>query len=340
MTKNIIEKIHPTFKGTTFGSKRYLKKNPQKNFKLNPYENILKPTTDYVTKVREFLNQQKELGLENTLLKNNEPSKNNLEGILELLEKMIGQSESHHKKNIDIMNKRDYEREMREKKKEEEERKKRREEEGESESDEGEGVYGQGVKIYKDPRPIIKKNHDYHKKLLKHLNDLLKPDYDEYKKAKGIYAKGMSKGCGVYGAGFFSSLGNIFKNVIGKVVSFGKNIFRNPGQLQKAVNTGLEVYKTGKDIVQNIKDKEGINAISNIGKLASNASNIRDIIKDNRTLYKPSSEELENASRIPMDKMARPNFEGTGRRNGGNALSKIIHIRTKNKGYGSSHQYV
>ena len=325
MTKNIIEKIHPTFKGTTFGSKRYLKKNPNKNSKLNPYENILKPTTDYVTKVREFLNQQKELGLENTLLKNNDMPKNNLESVLELLEKLIGQTETQHKQNLDIMNKRDYEHERKHKR---------------SESDEGEGVYGQGVKIYKDPRPTIKKNHDYHKKLLKQLNDLLKDDHKEYIKAKGIYAKGMSKGCGVYGAGFFSSLGNIFKNVIGKVVNFGKNIFRNPGQLQKAVNTGLEVYKTGKDIVQNIKDKQGINAISNIGKLASNASNIRDIIKDNKTLYKPSSEELENASRIPMDKMARPNFEGTGKRHGGNALSKIIHIRTKNKGYGSSNQYV
>lgn len=307
-TKNIVEKMHPSFKGTTFGTKRYLKKNPQHNSKLNPYENILKPTTDYVSKVREFLNQQKELGLENTLFKNNDAPKNNLEDILELLEKLISQSENQHKQNLDIMNERDNQKLARRNQQE----------------------HGEGVKIYKDPRPVIKKSRDSHKKLLKQLDDMLKTDIKDYKKAKGVYAKGMSKGmgAGVYGAGFFSSIGNIFKNVIGKVVSFGKNLFTKPGALQKAVNTGIEVFKTGKDLVQNIKDKQGINAISNIGKLASNASNIRDIIKDNSR-----PQEMK-----PQDKMAR-NEDGMGIK-GGNTLTKIVNIRNKNKGYGNARQYV
>ena len=300
LTKNLIDKIKPTFKGTTTGYKRYLLKNPHKNFHLSAYEDIITPTRDYVSKVKEYLKDNKNSELTQKLLKGNEPTKKErLENIEEILQN-----------KLDIMEPR------------------------------GTGIKKRKVNIYKDPRRTIQRNNESHKKLLKQLNDLLKPDLADYKKAKGVYARGMNRGAGVYaqgaassmhGAGFFSSIGGIFKNIIGKVVNFGKNLFTKPGALQKAVNTGIEVFKTGKDLVQNIKDKQGINALSNIGKLASNASNIRDIIKDNS---KP--QEMPKM----QDKMARTE-DGMGirRRRGGNALTTPIHIKTKNSGYGM-HSYV
>ena len=148
--------------------------------------------------------------------------------------------------------------------------------------EEGDGIENTHLKPRKrkDPRPLAKKIFNRDKKLLANLNKLLAADKKDLEKAKGIYGKGIY-GAGI-GAGFFSSLGNIFKNIFGKLTGFIGNIFSRPNEIQKVVGTIANTVGGVKDVINAIKDKKPIGeVISNIGNVAQNAKPIQEIITQN-----------------------------------------------------------
>jgi hypothetical protein len=132
----------------------------------------------------------------------------------------------------------------------------------------------QGVKFYKDPRRTINKTKIEHGNLMKKLNDILKVEKMELQKYKKTSGSGI-------GAGFFSNLGNILKGVFNKIINFGKNLFTRPGMLQKTVSTVSDVVKGVKDVVSDIKqNKSADQIIGDIGKLATNAPAIGNVIRE------------------------------------------------------------
>jgi hypothetical protein len=133
----------------------------------------------------------------------------------------------------------------------------------EGEEEEGYGIHAKGIyasglqhlKKKKDVRHHIKRVKAKHEKLMKLLNNDLKTIHKIHSKASGLHASGI-------GAGFFSSLGNIFKNIIGKVVGIGKTILSKPENIVKTLNVGKEIYDSGKQTIKDIKNKRPLGIIT------------------------------------------------------------------------------
>ena len=166
------------------------------------------------------------------------------------------------------------------------------------EEEEGEGIEYNKPKTrrVKDPRPHIKKIKAKHQKLLKLLNSDLKQIENMNKKSSELHASGL-------GAGFFSSLGNIFKNIIGKVVGIGKTIFSKPENIVKAVNVGKEVYDSGKQIYKDIKDKK------NLGTIASDVLHTTGKVLTGIQKFKPEETVAEGIG-AGKRKVGRPRKAG------------------------------